>query len=264
MKRIAIVAALRREVKPLLENGNWKTTKRQRGQQEIAILETDRAMLVCGGMGGGPAAEAAEALHEFSGGAISLVISAGLAGALVESLKVGDIFCPEWVYTTQPHADGAPRRLRSSAGRGGLVSVPGVAGEAEKKELDQSGGAAAVDMEAFSVAQVAQAHGYPFVAVKAISDEAGFAMPGMGRFIDGQGKFRTARFVTHVALRPGMWRAIARLNKNSARAARNLCQALHDLIADDAAHHLELISAWTMPGGNAPQTKPAPQERPAR
>ena len=244
MKRIAIVAALRREVKPLVENRNWKTIKWKSGSREFAIMENDRALMVCGGMGRGPAGEAAEALHEFSGGAISLMVSAGLAGALVEDLRVGDIFCPATIYGTPSQA--GPGSLAAAAGRGGLVSAPEVAGEAGKKELHKAYGAEAVDMEAFSVAQVAQAHSYPFVAVKAISDKLDFAMPEMRRFIDDQGEFRKGKFAMHAALRPGMWRGIARLNKNSMRAVTSLCKVLNELIEDDAAHHLELISA--LPG----------------
>lgn len=247
------MAALRREVKPLLKNGKWKTTTRKTGQQEIAILETDRAMMVCGGMGEGPAGEAAETLHEFSGGDISLMVSAGLAGSLVENLKVGDIFCPATIYSTQ--SQGSAASLHTSAGRGGLVSAPGVAGEAEKKELHKTWGAEAVDMEAFAVAQAAQAHGYPFVAVKAISDEIDFIMPDMRRFIDGQGGFRAAKFVTRAALRPGIWWEIARLNKNSGRAATSLCKVLNELIESDAARHLELIAAWAMPAPDAQETR---------
>ena len=116
MRRVAIVAALRREVKPLLKNGKWKTTTRKTGHREISIMETDRAVMVCGGMGEGPAGEAAETLHEFSGGAISLMVSAGLAGSLVENLKVGDIFCPATIYSTQ--SQGSAGSLHASAGRG--------------------------------------------------------------------------------------------------------------------------------------------------
>ena len=119
-------------------------------------------------------------------------------------------------------------------------------------------------MEAFSVAQAAQAHGYPFVAVKAISDEVDFAMPDMRQFIDRQGRFRTAKFVTHAALRPGMWRGIARLNKNSGRAAKSLCKVLNELIESDAAHHLELIAAWAMAAPDAQETRRCADGKQAR
>ena len=49
-------------------------------------------------------------------------------------------------------------------------------------------------MEAAAVAAVAQERGIEFAAVKAISDELDFVMPPVGRFVDADGKFETARF----------------------------------------------------------------------
>ena len=84
----------------------------------------------------------------------------------------------------------------------------------------------AVDMEASAVAEVAQARGVRFVAVKAVSDSASFKLPPFGRFIDESGEFQTFRFVVHAAVRPGMWPALGKLKQNSAKAANALCEYL--------------------------------------
>ncbi len=249
MNRIGIVAALRAEVKPLLDKGKWMTVAYRGKEKEFTILESERAVMICGGMGARPATIASEALLEFTGGGISLLVSAGLAGALVDNLRIGNIFCPAMVLTSQ--MDVSSGRLRTAAGRGGLITTSAVAGVREKQELHQDWGADAVDMEAFSVAQVAQAHGCTFVAVKAISDELGFAMPDMRGFIDEEGQFRRGSFIRHAALRPGIWPALMRLSRDSARAANSLCGALAELIASDEARRLELISSWAVRGRNA-------------
>jgi len=63
--------------------------------------------------------------------------------------------------------------------------------------------------------------------VKAISDERGFAMPSLDRFVGGSGQFRTARFVTFAAVRPWLWRWVIQLAKNGAKASRALCDELN-------------------------------------
>ena len=50
-------------------------------------------------------------------------------------------------------------------------------------------------MEAAAVAVAAEKHSVAFAAVKAISDEANFEIPGSERFIDHEGRFHTGRFI---------------------------------------------------------------------
>ena len=59
MSRIAIVAALEREVRPLVKQ--WRMTEKQHDQRRFQFFENDRAVLVCGGIGGEAARRATEA-----------------------------------------------------------------------------------------------------------------------------------------------------------------------------------------------------------
>ncbi len=77
-----------------------------------------------------------------------------------------------------------------------------------KQELLARYGADVVDMEAAAVAQVAEARGLKFAALKAISDEAAFVMPPLDRFIDENGRFATGSFLMYVALRPRWWSSL--------------------------------------------------------
>jgi len=97
-----------------------------------------------------------------------------------------------------------------------------VASPAQKAKLAESFDAQAVDMEASAVAMAARAHGIRFAATKVISDELHFEMPAMARFIDANGRFRTARFALFVSLRPWLWRRVARLASNSSKAQKAL------------------------------------------
>ena len=91
-------------------------------------------------------------------------------------------------------------------------------------------GADVVDMEGAAVAQVARERGLEFAAVKSISDDAGFAMPPLMRFIDAERKFANGRFLLYVALRPKWWPVLGKMRANAAIASANLCRAVEHLI----------------------------------
>jgi nucleoside phosphorylase len=215
--RVAIVAALEWEVRPLIEN--WQVAERKHEGRRFKFFESDGAVLVCGGIGAEAARRACEAVIALYQPAE--VVSAGFAGALDSLLKVGGVFTPRRVIDA---ADGSS--VESGEGSGVLVSVASVANVEQKTKLKVSYGAQAVDMEAAAVARGAQARGVRFTAVKAISDENEFAMLPMERFADREGRFGTARFVIFALVRPWLWLGVLRLNRNSARASRTLCEWL--------------------------------------
>ena len=174
------------------------------------------------------ATEAIIALHR-----PSLVLSVGFAGALDERLRAGDLLEPRFVVDSR---DGT--RTDTGSGSGVLVSFPAVADAEQKAKLGKSYGAQAVDMEAAAVAKGAEARGLRFAAVKAISDEVGFAMPPMDRFISPDGSFRAGSFALYAAGRPLLWPNILRLAQNSAKAARALGTMLHAQYAVSAVNEL--------------------------
>ena len=217
--RIAFVAALEREVAPLIRG--WKSRTLER--VGLRLFEEAGAFLVCGGIGPEAARRATEAvIQEVQP---SRIVSIGFAGALDPALKVGDIVEPGTVINTQ---DGA--RTKSGSGNHILVSYAGVAGREQKAKLRDAYGAALVDMEAAAVAQGVEARGIEFGSVKVISDDAAFAMPDMARFIGPDGRFRQSAFAMHVAIRPWLWGSTMTLARNSDRARRALCGAIADYL----------------------------------
>lgn len=213
MPEVAIVAALEREVAPLVRN--WRVREQEYSGKKFRFFEFKDAVVVCGGMGFDAARRATEAiiaLHH-----PSLVLSVGFAGALDERLRAGDLLEPRFVVDSR---DGT--RTDTGSGSGVLVSFPAVADAEQKAKLGKSYGAQAVDMEAAAVAKGAEARGLRFAAIKAISDEIGFALPPMDRFIAADGGFRAGKFALYAAARPLLWPDILRLAQNSAKAARAL------------------------------------------
>jgi adenosylhomocysteine nucleosidase len=225
MSRIAIIAAMEREVRPLIRS--WKVSANVRsmehGGRRYRLFENGETVLVCGGIGAEAARRATEAVIREVNPA--RVISVGFAGALDGSLQVGHVLEPRTVINA---ADGV--RTEVGSGDGILVSSANVASKEQKIRLGKAYGASAVDMEAAAVAQGAQARGIEFGALKAISDAADFSLPALDRFVGDDGSFHSATFGLHVALRPWLWGATIALARNSSKASQALCGALESYL----------------------------------
>jgi adenosylhomocysteine nucleosidase len=219
MSKIAIVAALEREIGPLVKNFN--RVEREYDRRNFRFFERGEIVVVCGGIGPEAARRTANAVIALY--APGLLISAGFAGALDASLRVGDIVLPSTVLNA---SDGSRIEIEDAKAQGTLVSFMAAAGAAQKAKLGQAYSAQAVDMEAAAVAAAARAHGIAFRAVKVISDESDFDMPELACFIDAQGRFKTANFALFTALRPWLWPRVAALANNSRKAAKALSEHL--------------------------------------
>jgi adenosylhomocysteine nucleosidase len=215
MPKVAIVAALEREVGGLTRT--WSRVEQEYEGRKFVFFERDDIVVVCGGIGMDAARRAAQAVIALYRPII--VHSVGFAGALDAALQVGDLFAPAVVIDAR---DGSRVQIEVGDRKGVLVTFMAVAGAEQKRNLAQAYGAHAVDMEAAAVAAAARAHGIDFVATKVISDDLHFEMPQMGRFIDPQGRFRTANFALFVASRPWLWWRVATLAGNSRKAAKAL------------------------------------------
>jgi adenosylhomocysteine nucleosidase len=222
MSRLAIIAALEREVRPLIKN--WRVNEKKHEGRTFRFFENGDVVLVCGGIGAAAARRAAEAVIAIFDPKI--VCSAGFAGALDGALRVGDVIRPHTVINA-----GDASKAIIAGGEGVLVSFQAVASPAQKSKLLESFGAQAVDMEAAAVARSAEARGKEFSALKAVSDESGFEFPALERFVDPDGRFSEIRFAGYTAIRPWLWARVIRLGRNSNRASRALCMSLRTLSA---------------------------------
>ena len=228
MPKIAIVAAIERELWPLIKN--WRSVKAEHEDREFTFYESDYAVAVCGGMGAEYGRRAAEAvIMKYSP---EIMISAGVAGALVPELRVGDTVFPAVVIDAR---DGSRHEsaIRDAAlgktplARTILISSPDVAGADRKQQLAKTYGAHVVDMEGASVARAAQIHNLPFLAIKAISDEVNFELAGLNRFIRN-GQFQTKLLIFYLLPRPWLWLKMIRLARNTQLASQNLCAWLRE------------------------------------
>ena len=202
MSRVGIITAMPTEVGPLVRA--WRSSLGEFDGRRYRFFETDEAVLVCGGIGYEAGRRAAEAV--VARARPGLLIAAGLAGGLRPQWSLGKTLVASAVVDER-----TGRRLSTAFGEGAVVSSREIAGLAKKRELAARFDADLVDMEGFAVGEVAQNHGLPFLAAKAVSDDVEFELPPLQQFVDGDGRFQAGRFTLHAAVHPGWWPVIARL-----------------------------------------------------
>jgi adenosylhomocysteine nucleosidase len=154
--------------------------------------------IACVGLGGAHLTERAAGLAP-----ASLVISAGVCGALAPHLARGDLVVPETVVTldgdrfaTYPWP-GLKRTGTILTARG-VVETP-----ADKARLWLETGALAVDMESAMILAWARARGVPAVVVRAVADTAREAVPAdLAALVDPGGRVHAGRAVRAALARP--------------------------------------------------------------
>jgi adenosylhomocysteine nucleosidase len=226
MNRIALIAALPSELRPLVHH--WT----HHGKITTGRIGNLDAIAVAAGIGEAAVLRACE--HILSAGAanapIDTLVSVGYAGSLscgltapeaVAVLEVIDARTGESFAATpspQPPASGLkPQRL---------VTVDHVVNPAEKRRLAETHQATLVDMEAATVARFAQKHNLGFLCFKAITDGPNDELPDFNRFTTPDGRLRTAAFATYALFRPQYWRVLGELEKNSRAAAHQLANCV--------------------------------------
>ena len=212
--RVAIIAALPGELKPLVRGWRRRVSSGRQVQMWTRANGGDEVIAVCGGMGAEAALRsfaAAEAL-----GPLDVVLSVGWAGALDRAMNAGECYVASEVIDART---GERFALSNGEGKVSVVTTAHVADEAEKRRLRESYGAALVDMEAAAVARLAQMRGVTMHCFKAVSDDADAQLPDLNPFIRDRGQLLRLPFLAHVAMRPRFWAPLVRLGRNSAKAA---------------------------------------------
>ena len=214
---IGVIAALPGEAKCLR-----KSTAHWGGRRPEVVMS-----------GIGPKAAGAAADNLAWAGATGLV-SFGYAGALKPALKSGTLILPDEILDDHGNRYGADRAWLSALAAAISPGVPVVTGPllsvgrtlasaADKRAAHATTGAVAVDMESAAIAAVAGRHRLPFIAVRAVLDEAAHTVPSaILAAIDESGTVALGRLVLALLARR---REIATLIP-LARAARASDQTL--------------------------------------
>ncbi|HTX23730.1 MAG TPA: hypothetical protein VMD03_03650 [Steroidobacteraceae bacterium] len=163
------------------------------------------------------------------------LVSFGLAGGLDPALSPGTILVPDEVMLeacggTLPAAPAwcasAVRSLGEdrSVQRGRLLtSLHALSTVVAKAAAFRATGAVAVDMESFAVAEVAQAHQLPFLAVRVVVDGAADELPhALAGVMSPSGALSLARLIGRLVAEPASLAPLARLALRYAAARRSL------------------------------------------
>lgn len=167
-------------------------------------------------------------------GRVMALASFGLCGGLDPTLAPGALilaheivlpeggaflFDGEWARAIAARVPGA--RIAPILGATAAAISPG-----EKRALFQRHGAAAVDMESRGVAEVAREARIPFVAIRAVADPAGRALPKAALAgINAHGRLRPFRVLLCLLARPGDLGALLSLAKEAERGYDALAAA---------------------------------------
>lgn len=214
--RIAILAALPREIAPLVRNWPIHSASSKDGTE---IWQCAGAIAVCAGMGRERIAHALDVASKY--GPLHSILSVGYAGALRAGIEKGKVFWPALVIDAETQ-----EQFECTGGMGTLVTVDHVLRREEKPKFAQRWNADLVDMEAATVARLAQIENIPYRTLRVVSDEAGDKLPDLNRFIDARGAFREIAFAAYIALHPWLIPSAIHLGRQSALASKKIAETL--------------------------------------
>jgi adenosylhomocysteine nucleosidase len=189
-----------------------------------------RVRAVLTGMGQERALRAAQ---KFLSEKPEICVSTGLAGALRDGYRPGDIVAARLVSEVgEPVAVASHRELLSTAVDCGARRIERLATSRtlvtraeQKRQLGSQ--AEAVEMESYTILAEAARHGVPGIAIRAVSDTADFDLPfDFERATDGRGQIRVASVVSQVLRRPGGLPSLLKLARDCRLASRRLADFL--------------------------------------
>lgn len=241
---LLVVSALPREIAPLARR---LLSVRVRGLAGLAAwqatLSARTVVMVATGCGSGPTTAALDRiLPELRP---ACVIGTGVCGALVPGPRTGHLL---FVDSARREGDAAPRLaarplVAAAAAALSEAAIPlqsvtmysaphVVSSPGDKARLSKETGAIGIDMETAWVAEAAERAGVPWLAVRAVLDEAD-RPPAMeyGRFIRPDGTVSTVGILLHALVRPWLWSALSADGARLREASANLARALTRLLA---------------------------------
>lgn len=195
--------------------GGARVYTRRIGELELVGVST--------GIGTHAAAAACEPLLESF--AFDRVLVVGIAGGVAPGAALGELIVPELVLDAASGRTYRPAPILHRAARGTLRTSDEFLCEPEPLARLAAQGVIALDMETSAIARVCERHALPWSVLRAVSDMAGETPREVLGLAGPDGAGDLAALARHLA--PAPWRAfgLARLARDSARAARSAAEA---------------------------------------
>jgi adenosylhomocysteine nucleosidase len=161
------------------------------------------------------------------------LISTGFAGALEKELRVGHLLVAD-NYST-PRLLASPQLELADEGTflGRLATVPRMIESIGQREmLNKRTGAAAVDMETETIAELCAAHDLPILSLRVISDTAEESFPAPAHVLFDLAKQKTnfARLGLYLVTHPGGFGRLNAFRKRIGIARKALAEALDRIL----------------------------------
>ncbi len=245
---IAVFAAMQMELAGFLRRLDVHDRTRVEGFPVAVGEYAGRPLLVCHTGIGRRAGEAAAAVMRRY--APRAALSVGLGGALSPECRVGDLVFCEWVRLAESEAAGVEGdvSVQSDAGLlelarrgarrqglrhwiGGSLTVGRVVSEREQKAaLWRVSGLDVVEMESYWVGRAVREAGAPFLAARAISDQADERLPEIADGIGQEGELRMGRVLLFALSQPAQLPVLLRTAASGRRAVANLTRFLEAFV----------------------------------
>jgi adenosylhomocysteine nucleosidase len=222
----------------LIDYQGLKLRKTVVGTAEVTVLIT--------GVGTQAAAQAMDLMMRMADKDqyFDVCVSSGLAGALCETLSVGDVIAPKELIVELKHGGQGPERLAVDAdlrqlalGRGAknancLFTTDEILVKASQKKSCASR-AQSVDMESFEIVKAASAWGARSVVIRAISDAATEDLPiNFNLTLSEQKEVSLSKVLVQLAKNPFALPSLIRFGKQSKRAGALLATFLESYLKD--------------------------------
>lgn len=241
VKPLGIVAALPAEAQCLAGAFDLKYSVSTPDLSTQASIQqvSEHVLLIISGIG---AVRARAAASELIKGGAGALLSWGCAGALSPNLKPGDLMIPQIILPqsikpqlpgTVLHVDRAwhaclLNQLSDTCKpcTGTLADSAHILTEpAQKQALYQFSHAVAVDMESAAIAMVAQHAHIPFLAIRAIADDAGTSIPvWIHTAMDIYGNINLLKLLPSILAQPTSVPRLLRLGRHFSAARATLSQ----------------------------------------
>jgi adenosylhomocysteine nucleosidase len=193
--------------------------------------------------GSGPRRAARELDRLLAGGPVSLVIGAGIAGALTAPPSPGDVVVGRRVRDENGEAPASDATWRDRALRQGALSAVTVTVDrivtrpAERLALARglpSESLASVDTESAAWARAAERRRAPCLILRAISDGASEALPDyLAECLDAEGGLSRKRVAARALTHPRSLPSLLRLRRQAREAAEGLSRFLEKLLREE-------------------------------
>lgn len=224
--RALVLAPMRSELRPLVRSIDGRSVRLGRSWVHRGRAGTTSVTVALIGVGPDPARRATRLLLESE--PFDHVMVSGIAGGIGPGVAVGDLVIPAEVedLTTGRRFGASGAGGQRPSGVVGTTAAELILDETRLSELTARG-IVALDMESAAVAETCEKSGVPWSVFRVVSDrpEDGLLDHNVFELLESDGSVNVPRALRYLAARPSRARPLARLARDSNRAARRAAEA---------------------------------------